>query len=465
MRKLNELYPNIDSDVWIRNIQYKVEDVCSGDLFLCLDISNVGRYSKVDEAIKRGAMAVVVQGDVGSRNIPVINVSNVARELPFLCEKFYNNPEKKLKMIGITGTEGKSSAGMIIQSLIGIDSCGYIGNDFRKCSMFRERTQKFDCRSLYNYLDEFVKFNCTHAVIESSSVALVNGVLEAVNYDAAIYTNISSDHLDEHGSFDNYIAAKMRLFEKVKDDGIRVLNKDDIYFETISKVCRNNYVTYGRDNDCTLQIVEYKCMYNKTSIKFKYKGNEFNVFSPLLGDFNVSNLAAALLVCLEMGFELDYLIKRLEKVSIDEHMMFLKTNDIYKVVVDYAHTPNSIFRLVSFIKSLGYSRVIVVIGQEGNRSVFRRVHVGEVVVKNCDHVIFTSDNPGSEDPNKIIDEMIANVKNEKNYEIIIERSLAIKKAIDMADENDIVLILGRGNDSEVAYSAIADRHIRESTTV
>lgn len=463
MKKLNELYSIVDSDVWVRNIQYKVEEVGPGDLFLCLAISNVERYSSVDEAIKRGAIAVVVQEEVGVRNVPVIKVDNVLRELPFLCEKFYNNPENRLKIIGITGTEGKSSVGMIIQSLLGNDVCGYVGNDFRKCSMFRENVINLDCKKLYNYLDEFVKFNCTHAVIESSSIALVSGLLEAVNFDVGVYTNISSDHLDVHGNFDNYIAAKMRVFEKVKDDGIRVLNKDDIYFETVSKVCRDNYVSYGRDNDCTLQIVDYKCMYNKTSIKFKYKGQEFNVFSPLLGDFNVSNLAAALLVCLELGYSLDFLLKRIDKVSIDEHMMFLKTSDIYKVVVDYAHTPNSIFRLVSFIKNLGYSRVIVVIGQEGGRSSFRRPHVGEIVVKNCDHVIFTSDNPGNEDPEKIIAEMIVNVGDNTNYEIIIDRKAAIKKAVDMADENDIVLILGRGDDSEVAYSVMADRNIREST--
>ena len=281
--------------------------------------------------------------------------------------------------------------------------------------------------------------------------------------DISVYTNIGSDHLDIHGDFDNYMMAKLRMFEQTKDDGINVLNKDDIYFERVAKVCKDNFVTYGMDNDCTLQIVEYRCMYNKTSIKFKYKGQEFSLFSPLLGDFNVSNLAAALLVCLEIGIELELLLKRIEKIKIDGHMVFLNTNDVYKVMIDYAHTHNSIFRLLSFVKTLNYDRIIVVIGQEGEKNFFRRSHVGEIVVKNSTYAIFTSDNPRSEDPMKICSEMVQNIGNYANYEIIINIDLAIKKAIDMADEGDIVLILGKSNDNEVIYSAIADRNIREST--
>ena len=465
MKKLNELYPEVSSDVLVKSIQYNVSNVKRGDLFLCLATSNVDRYSQVDDAIKRGAVAVVVQDDVGYRNVPVIKVENVRRELPFLCKRYFNDPCNKIKMIGVTGTDGKSSVSLLIQSLLGTSECGYFGNDFKKCYMFKEKTFVYNSKNFYSAIDEFVKFDCNYAVVEADSLSLVNSVLEAVEFDVGIYTNISSEHLDIHGSFDNYLRSKMRLFQKVKSDGIKVLNKDDIYYESFAKVCRDGFVTYGRDNDCTLQIVEYKCMYNKTSIKFKYKDREFSIFSPLLGDFNVSNLAGSLLVCLEMGIDLDLLLSRIPKISIDEHMLFLKTNDIYKVVVDYSYTPNSILRLINFIKSLNYNRIITVIGQEGNRGIDRREHVGEVVVKNSNYVIFTNDNPGSEDPNKIIEDITKNIKNYGNYEVILDRTSAIKKAIDRADEADIVLILGKDDDSVVAYSAIADRHIREASNI
>ena len=461
MKKLDELYPGIGNDILIRNIQYTVSNVGRGDLFLCLATKNIDIYAQVVEAVKRGAVAAIVQNDIGEVGIPLIKIDNVRRELPYLCEKFYNNPCDKIKMIGVTGTEGKSSVGLIIQSLLGSNECGYFGNDFRKCHMFREEVSLYNSKNFYSTIDEFVKFDCNYAVVEVDSLSLINSVLEAVVFDVAVYTNVSSEHIDIHGSFDNYIHAKMRLFQKVKKDGIRVLNKDDIYFESFSKVCRDAFVSYGRDNDCTLQIVDYKCLYNKTTIKFKYKGNEFNLFSPLLGEANVSNLAAALLVCLEMGVSLDYLLSRVDKIVIDEHMLFLKTNDIYKVMIDYSHTPNSILKLISFVKSLNYSRIIVVAGQEGNRGMDRRSLFGEVIVKNASYAIFTNDNPGREDPNNIINDITKNIKNYANYEVILDRGTAIKKAIDMADDNDIVLILGRGNDSDLAYSAIADRHIRE----
>ena len=464
MKKLNELYKNIDSDVFVRGIRYKVDEVKSGDLFFCLAKNNVDRYTQVDEAIKNGAVGVVVDGDVGYRNVPVIKVDSPKRELIYLSRKYYDDPDDILNVIGVTGTEGKSSVGMIIQQLLGLDNCGYLGNDFRKCHMFREDNDDFiDPVKLYGYLDEFVKFNCSNVVLESSSLLLANGVLEPVDYDVCVYTNISSDHLDIHGNFDNYMMAKLRMFEQTKSDGIKVLNKDDIYFERVAKVCKDNYVTYGMDNDCTLQIVEYRCMYNKTSIKFKYKDQEFSLFSPLLGDFNVSNLAAALLVCLEMDVELELLLTRIEKIKLEGHMVFLNTNDIYKVMVDYAHTHNSIFRLLSFIKTLNYDRIIVVVGQEGEKNFFRRSHVGEIVVKNSNYAIFTSDNPRGEDPTKICNEIVQNIKNYANYEIIINRDAAIKKAIDMADEGDLVLILGKKINIEVIYSAIVERNIREST--
>ena len=463
LKRLNDLYSNVNSDVIIKNIVCKLDEVREGYLFVCIATTNIERFKQVDEAIKKGAVAVVVDGDVGNFNVPVIKVNSIRREYSYLCDKFYDNPDHKIKMIGITGTEGKSSVGLIVQSLLGSDICGYIGNDFIKCNMFKESIDYLDVAHLYSNLDKFIKFDCKYAVVEASSVSLVNGLLEPVNFDISLYTNVSSDHLDLHGSFDNYLYAKMKLFEQTKGDGVKILNKDDIYFNTISKVCKDNYLTYGLDYDCDLRIVEYNCLYNKTSIKYKYKDKEVSIFSPLLGDFNVYNLTAALMICLELGYSFDELIRKIPNISIDEHMLFLKTNNLYKVMLDYAHTPNSILKLLSFVKSLEYSRIIVVIGQEGNRNVARRSHVGEMVVRNSDFVIFTSDNPGGEDPTKICNEMIVNVLDCSNYEIVINRNEAIKKAIDMADENEIVLILGKYDDSAAAYSAIAERNIREET--
>lgn len=463
MKKINSLYKDVNYDINISGIKNNYLEVVPGDLFVCISKNNTERYYQVDEAIKRGAVCVVVDGDVGSRDVLVVKVDNPSREYPYLVEKYYDLPDLKLKTIGITGTEGKSSVGMIIQCLLGKDICGFLDEDYRILNTYNEKSE-FNVNNVYKYLDEFVKFNCYYAVVEAGSKSLVDGTLKAMDFDVCVYTNIMSDHLDVHGSFDNYFRAKLELFQKCKDTGIQVLNKDDIYFSKVLNACKGNVVTYGKESDCTLQIVDYKCMYNKTSIVFKYKGFEFKLFSPLLGDFNVYNLAAALLTCLELGVSLNVLLTRIEKINIPNHLIFLKTNNCFKVMVDYAHTVNSIYRLLSFINSLNYSSVYVVVGQEGEVDKFRRSGVGEIVVKNSTYAIFTSDNNRSEDPNNIINDITANIKNYSNYEVIVNRDDAIKKAINMAYDNDIVLILGKYTDINRVYSFLADRNISESST-
>ncbi len=463
MKKINSLYKDVNYDINISGIKNNYFEVEKGDLFVCISKSNTDRYYQVDEAIKRGASCVVVDGDVGTRDVLVIKVNSTVTEYPYLVEKFYNNPDLKLKTIGITGTEGKSSVGMIIQSILGKDICGYLDEDLRILNTYSEKSE-FNVNNVYKYLDEFVKFDCYYAVVESGSKSLVDGTLKAMDFDVCIYTNIMSDHLDVHGNFDNYLRAKLELFQKCKDTGIQVLNKDDMYFSRVFNACRGNVVTYGKDIESTLRIVDYKCMYNKTSIVFNYKGNEFKVFSPLLGEFNVYNLAAAILTCLELGIDLRVILSRIDKINIVNHMMFLKTNNSFKVLVDYAHTVNSIYKLLEFVNSLGYSRSFVVIGQEGEINKFRRSSVGEIVVKNCTYAIFTSDNSKSEDTKSIINDITSNIKNYSNYEVIINRDEAIEKVINMADDNDIVLILGKNTDIELIYSYLAIRNMRESST-
>lgn len=462
MKKINSLYKEVNYDINISGIKNNYLEVVPGDLFVCISKNNTERYYQVDEAIKRGAVCVVVDGDVGKRDVLVVKVENPSREYPYLVEKYYDLPDLKLKTIGITGTEGKSSVGMIIQCLLGKDVCGFLDEDYRILNTYNEKSE-FNVNNVYKYLDEFVKFNCYYAVIEAGSRALVDGTLKAMDFDICIYTNIMSDHLDIHGNFNNYFRAKLELFQKCKDTGIQVLNKDDIYFSKVLNACKGNVVTYGKDSDCTLQIVDYKCMYNKTSIVFKYKGFEFKLFSPLLGDFNVYNLAAALLTCLELGVGLNVLVSRIEKINVPNHLVFLKTDNCFKVMVDYAHTVNSIYRLLSFINTLNYSSVYVVVGQEGEVDKFRRSAVGEVVVKNSTYAIFTSDNNRREDPNNIINDITANIKDYSNYEVILDRSVAINKAINMADDNDLVLILGKNSNIEMIYSFLADRNIKESS--
>ena len=477
MKKLSELY-NVDSNVVINDIKINSKEVKEGDLFICTMGVNADRHDFIDDAIKHGAKAIVVSRDVGEKQVPVIKVPDTNRELPYLCQKFYDYPDQKLKMIGVTGTDGKTSTTTIIQTLIGSDMCGYIGTNGRNCAGFTGDNPNTtpDAQLLYSYLDEFVHYGCHYASIETSSEAFFRRRLQAMQFDIAGYTNITSEHLNIHGSFENYLNCKLMLFRQTKKDGFCILNHDDEYFETVKSACNGQVLTYGKGEDNDLKIVDFKLYPNHTEINFKYKDREFFVDSPLMGDFNVYNLACGLLCTLALGFNLDKILTNVKSIKINGRLELLNTNTPYYVMVDYAHTPNGITNLLNFVHTLNINRSIVVIGQAGERDYLKRPKVGNVVVANASYAIFTYEDPRSEDPAKICEDIISELKaTNTNYEIVLDRRKAIQKAVDMAEDNDMVLILGKGNetyeklkdetiyfnDIEEAYNAVASRKIKE----
>ena len=479
MKSLNELYPSLKYDTKIKSIKINSKEVTKGDLFVCTMGVTADRHDYIDDAINNGAAALIVSRDVNESRVPVIKVPNTNREFPYLCQKFYDYPDHKLKMIGVTGTDGKTSVSTIIQALIGSNLCGYIGTNGRSCAAFTGDNPNTtpDADKLYDYLDEFVKFGCKYVAMEASSEAFFRGRLQSVMYDLSVYTNITSEHLNIHGTFENYVECKMQLFKQTKEDGYCIINEDDSLSSHVKSFCNGKVLTYGMKDDCTLQIVNFKVHPEKTNITFKYRNEEFEVESPLLGDFNVYNLAAGLLSALAIGFKLEDLLKNIPKIKVDGRLDMLKTNTPYYVMVDYAHTPNGISKLLNFVHTLDINKSIVVIGQAGERDYLKRPLVGNTVVENATYAIFTYEDPRSEDPMKICEDIISELKDtHDNYEIIIDRREAIQKAIDMAGPKDIVLILGKGNetyqklkdgkidfnDVEEAYQAVANRNIRES---
>lgn len=479
MKKLNDIYQGIGTDIMIKSIKINSKEVEEGDLFVCTMGVTADRHDYIDDAIKNGAAAIVVSKDIRDKDVPIIKVPDTNRELPYLCQKFYDYPDKTLKMIGVTGTDGKTSTTTIIQTLIGSDKCGYIGTNGRSCARFTGDNPNTtpDAHNLYMYLDEFVRYGCSYASIETSSEAFFRGRLQAMSFDIAAYTNITSEHLNIHGSFENYMDSKLNLFRQTKKDGYAILNHDDKYYEEVRKVCDCNVLTYGVGEDNDLQIVEFKVFPNHTEIKYKYKDNIYNVDSPMMGDFNVYNLACAILCTLAAGFTIDKILERVSEIKVNGRLELLNTDTSYYVMVDYAHTPNGITKLLEFVHTLDIDRSIVVIGQAGERDPYKRPEVGQVVVNNASYAIFTYEDPRSEDPEAICQDIIKNIKDTyTNYEIVIDRREAISKAINMAKDKDMVLILGKGNetyeklkdktiyfnDVEEAYNAVAVRKIKEA---
>ena len=478
MKKLSELFENVENDVVIKGIKINSKEVVEGDLFVCTMGVTADRHDFIDDAIAHGAVAVVVSHDVGKKRVPVVKVKDTNKEFPYLCQRFYDYPENKLTMIGITGTDGKTSTATIIQTLIGKEDCGYIGTNGRSYGSFEGDNPNTtpDADKFYSYLEEFVAYGCHYASTEASSEAFFRNRLVTFKYDLSILTNVTSEHLNIHGSFENYIECKKQLFKQTKKDGYCILNKDDEHYKEFIDSCNGKILTYGMDKDNDLQIVKFDIHPKKTDIVFKYDGEEIKIESPLLGDFNVYNLAGGLLGCLALGFKLKDLLKNISKIKINGRIDVIDTKDNYFAIVDYAHTPNGIAKLLNFVHTLDINRSIVVIGQAGERDYLKRPKVGEVVVKNSDYAIFTAEDPRSEDPMEICKDIVRTVKDEyDNYEIVVDRTEAIQKAIDIAEEKDIVLVLGKGNetyeklkdktiyfnDEEEVYKAIKNRKKRE----
>ena len=367
MKTLEELYPGCGSQDLIKSIKINSKEIEEGDLFVCTMGVTADRHDYIDDAIKHGCKSFIVSKDIKRDGVNIIKVPDTNRELPYLCQKFYDYPDKKLKMFAVTGTDGKTSTATIVQTLIGSDLCGYIGTNGRSCAKFKGDNPNTtpDAHLLFMYLDEFVKYGCKYAIMEASSEAFFRGRLQANMYDITGYTNVTSEHLNIHGSFENYLECKKQLFKQTKKEGFCILNKDDEYFEDMKSACNGQVLTYGKDESNDLQIVSYDVYPDHTDIVFKYKEKELKINSPLMGDFNVYNLACGLLMVLAAGFNLDKVLENIKNIKIEGRLDLLKTDTPYYVMVDYAHTPNGIAKLLQFVHTLNINKSIVVIGQAG----------------------------------------------------------------------------------------------------
>ena len=458
MKKLNELY-DCKYDTLIKGVKINSKEIEPGDLFVCTMGVNVDRHDFIDEAIEKGAAAIVVSKDIGEISVPVIKVENTNKELPLVCSKLYDHPENKLDIIGVTGTDGKTSVATIIQTLLGDDTCGYIGTNGRSCSKFKEEIVNTtpDSDRLFKYFRDFVDAGCNTVVMEASSESFFRKRLETIIYDTAVITNITKEHLNIHKTFDNYIDCKCQLFRQVKKEGYSILNRDDEHFETVKNNCSSKVLTYGCSKECDMYIENYKINPHNTEIVLVYKDKKYNINSPLLGKFNIYNLCAGLLVALSKGKAMEDLIKRIPNIKISGRLETIDKGQDFYVMVDYAHTPNGISNLLEFVHTLDINRSIVVIGSAGERDCLKRPIMGKTVCDNASYAIFTYEDPRSEDPKDIIDMLISDIKDtHNNYEIVIDRKEAIKKAINIAKPNDMVLILGKGNET---YQKLKDKTI------
>ena len=448
MKKLNELF-DCNYDTEIKGIKINSKEIEPGDLFVCTKGVNTDRHDFIEDAIKNGASAIVVSRDVDF-DIPTIKVEDTNKILPIICSKFYDHPEEKLIIIGVTGTDGKTSTATIIQTLLGNDICGYIGTNGRSCSKFNKEINNTtpDSDKLFEYFYDFVNAGCKSVAMEASSEAFFRHRLDTIKFNGGIITNITREHLNIHKTFENYIECKSTLFKQVVKDGFSVLNIDDPFYERILSSSHGKILTYGYDKDATFRVLDSKIYSYKTGITFKYLDKTYNIESPLLGQFNVYNLMGAIACCVALGFDIDKIKGNIKYIKVSGRLDIIPNmGQDFTVMIDYAHTPNGITNLLNFVHTLDINRSIVVIGSAGERDYLKRPIMGKCVTDNASYAIFTYEDPRSEDPKDIIDMLTSDIRDRDNYEVVIDRKSAIEKAINMAQKGDMVLILGKGNET------------------
>lgn len=457
MKKLSELYPNCGyEDVIIKGIKINSKEVVPGDIFVCTMGVTADRHDFMEEAIQNGAAAVVVQKEVKC-SVPIIKVENTNRELPLLASRFYDHPEEKLDIIGITGTNGKTTVATIIQDLMGRDICGYLGTNGIICDKFQEsiRNTTPDSDRLYGYFKRFVDSGCHYLSMETSSEAFYRHRLDNLNFKVGIITNITEDHLNIHKTIENYVACKKQLVAQVSEDGYSILNVDDNHYEEVKEAAKGTVLTYGK-KEASLQIVKTDFSFDNTTITLKYQDKLYKFTSPLLGEFNVYNLCAAFLALLAIGYDIETIIQKVPNiVAPSGRVEFLHFGQDYHIVLDYAHTPDAFSKLFSLLDTIKTGRIITITGSAGGREKEKRAPMGKLVLEKSDYVIFTTDDPRYEKVEDIIKDLVSE-SNQTNYEIVIDRKEAIYKAFGMAKANDIILVAGKGIDN---YMAIEDKYL------
>jgi len=451
--KLNKLI-DCNYDIEINGIKTNSNQIKEGNLFICTDHGTMDRHLFIDDAIKNGASAIIVKKDIPNKNIPIIKVDNPNETFVNIINKFYDYPTKKLNMIGITGTDGKTTVATIIHDLI--KDCAYIGTNGIIYSDYKEKspntTPSLD--KTYPLFVDMINKNIKTVSMEVSSEAILYERVKGIKFNCSILTNITKEHLNTHKTLENYINCKCELFRNT--NGPCILNKDDEHFLEVSKNCNGKIYTYGSTIDNDLYFKDIKLYSNKTEFKIIYENKEYNIISPLVALFNVYNLCASLLALLKLGYNINELINNIKNIKVSGRLENIDLGQNFKVIVDYAHTPNGINKLLEFVKSLDYNKLIVVFSEPGERDKSKRPDKGFNVITNCDHAIVTSQDPRGENPLDIANDLLIKVKNYNNYEIILDRSQAIKKAIEIADTNDIVLIIGKGSES---YQILKDKTI------
>lgn len=447
-------------DIEIKKITNDSRNVSEGDMFIAIKGFEKDGHNYIQDAIASGAKVILVQEDMLKQIIPLIpnEVTLItapdSREATAICAcNYYDNPSRKLQLIGITGTKGKTTTTFMIKSILekqGIKT-GLIGTIYAYSGSKKledsVRTTP-DSIKLQELLAKMVEDGCQACVMEVSSQSLKLHRVDGCDFNIGIFTNFYEDHISEkeHPNMEDYFNSKLKLLKMCK---YGFINIDDINTIKIPKLVPQCMIkTYGIDNECDMLAKDITITNSYVDFRVKINGKNERIKTDIPGRFSVYNSLASICVAEKLGCSTENIKEALETVKVPGRSELVDNKLGLTIMIDYAHTPESLESILQAVKSYTRGRVISVFGCGGDRDKAKRPNMGAISGKIANYTIITSDNPRTEDPETIISQIEEGIKKTKgNYECITNRTDAIKKAIKMANKNDIIVLAGKGHES------------------
>ena len=455
------------ADRAVESIAYDSRRVQRDGLFVAVRGEKSDGHDFIGQAIEKGATVIVTERAEKNSRATCIVVENTRLAMASLSARFFNYPARRLKLAGVTGTNGKTTTTFLIKHICEKAGmrCGLLGTvryeiGDRVLPAARTTPESLDLQEL---LGQIRDAGCRAAAMEVSSHALARDRVRDIEWDVAVFTNLTQDHLDYHGTMENYFDAKVILFEQLarqerKKKSVAIINIDDRYGQKLVAKINNkvSVVTFGTGLKADFRASNYRMEFGGTSYQLDTRGKSYLVRVPLIGRFNVANSVAALAAANALGISLREAVLSLGKSpQVPGRLEMVPAKRQFQVFVDYAHTPDALLNVIKTLRELEPHRLIVVFGCGGNRDREKRPLMGQVVDQNADYAIVTSDNPRNEDPDKIIAEIEKGLRG-NHFEKITDRAAAISRAIELAQPRDIVLIAGKGHEN---YQEFADHTV------